>query len=148
MSGRFGIFKCLVFEHLKLVIGCTDLKNLDFLGDRTEGFDNFLSREHTFVPKNIHAQAKHHERVSSAQEFRKFLMAHAILPQFSRPLRDWSAHSSLPSTACWAIIRASLRDFTLQTAVAARGLERNAPRTERLGSDPAMIHRPGKAWKM
>ena len=28
----------------------------------------------------IHAQAKHHERVSSAEEFRKFLMAHAILP--------------------------------------------------------------------
>jgi REP-associated tyrosine transposase len=28
----------------------------------------------------IHAQAKHHERVSSAEEFRRFLMAHAILP--------------------------------------------------------------------
>jgi len=28
----------------------------------------------------IHVQAKHHERVSSAEEFRKFLMAHAILP--------------------------------------------------------------------
>jgi putative transposase len=27
----------------------------------------------------IHAQAKHHERVSPAEEFRKFLMAHAIL---------------------------------------------------------------------
>ncbi len=28
----------------------------------------------------IHTQAKHRERVSSAEEFRKFLMAHAILP--------------------------------------------------------------------
>jgi hypothetical protein len=25
-------------------------------------------------------RAKHHERVSSAEEFRKFLMAHAIVP--------------------------------------------------------------------
>src|SRR6266702_3096379 len=29
---------------------------------------------------SIHAQAKHHERVSSAEEFRKFLLAHAMLP--------------------------------------------------------------------
>jgi hypothetical protein len=28
----------------------------------------------------IHAQAKHHERLSSAEEFRKFLVAHAMLP--------------------------------------------------------------------
>jgi hypothetical protein len=28
----------------------------------------------------IQAQAKHHERRSSAEEFRKFLMAHAMLP--------------------------------------------------------------------
>jgi hypothetical protein len=28
----------------------------------------------------IHAQAKHHEWVSSAEEFRKFLMAQAMLP--------------------------------------------------------------------
>ena len=28
----------------------------------------------------IQAQAKHHERVSSAEEFIKFMMAHAILP--------------------------------------------------------------------
>ena len=47
----------------------------------------------------------------------------------------------------WAIIRSSLRDFTLQTAVATPGLERNAPRTEPCASDPALISRPGKAWK-
>ena len=29
---------------------------------------------------DIHAQAKHHELVRSAEEFRKFLMAHAMLP--------------------------------------------------------------------
>src|SRR5258708_32232578 len=40
--------------------------------------------------------------------------------------------NSTPSTACWAIIRPSLRDFRLQTAVTARGLERNALRTERV----------------
>jgi hypothetical protein len=67
---------------------------------------------------------------------------------FSRPLRDWSTHSWLPSTACWAIIRPSLRDSTLQTAVAARGLERNAHRTEQLWvrscHDSAVPATPGK----
>jgi hypothetical protein len=28
----------------------------------------------------IHAQARHHEQVSSAEELRNFLMAHAMLP--------------------------------------------------------------------
>jgi putative transposase len=36
--------------------------------------------QHEKTVAYIHAQAKHHERVSSAEEFRKFLMAHAILP--------------------------------------------------------------------
>ena len=39
----------------------------------------------------------------------------------------------------WAIIRSSLRDFALQTAVASPGLERNAPRTEACACDPAVI---------
>jgi len=38
----------------------------------------------------------------------------------------------------WAIIRSSLRDFALQTAVATPGLERNAPRTELCACDPAL----------
>ena len=42
----------------------------------------------------------------------------------------------------WAIIRSSLRDFTLQTAVATPGLERNAHRTEPCACDPALISRP------
>ncbi len=69
--------------------------------------------------------------------------------RISRPSRDWSSWPMVPSTGSaldlcsnpvklvcaepyWAIIRSSLRDFALQTAVATPGLERNAHRTERL----------------
>src|SRR5882757_9593686 len=43
----------------------------------------------------------------------------------------------------WAIIRSSLRDFARQTAVAARGLEGNAPRTELCACDPALDQQSG-----
>src|SRR5216683_4381984 len=73
--------------------------------------------------------------------------------RISRPLRDWSSWPIVPSTGSalylrsrpvqlvcaepyWAIIRSSLRDFALQTAVATPGLERNAPRTELCACDP------------
>src|SRR5882672_741232 len=45
-------------------------------------------------------------------------------------------HALFATQHRWAIIRSSLRDFTLQTAVAARGLERNAHHTERLWVRP------------
>ncbi len=49
---------------------------------------------------------------------------------FSRPLRDWSTHSSPPSTACWAIIRPSLRDCYDTNSCRNSGPDRNSPRTE------------------
>src|SRR6266851_2039507 len=75
--------------------------------------------------------------------------------RISRPLRDWSSWPIVPSTGSalyhrshpvqlvcakpyWAMIRSSLRDFALQTAVATPGLERNAPRTELCDCDPAL----------
>src|SRR5258708_3701046 len=82
--------------------------------------------------------------------------------RISRPFRDWSCWPMVSSTGSalyllsnslqlvcadpyWANIRSSLRDFALQTAVATPGLERNAPRTEPCGCDPALIQPPGKA---
>src|SRR6267154_355888 len=75
--------------------------------------------------------------------------------RISRPLRDWSSCPIVPSTGSalylcshpvqlvcaepyWAMIRSSLRDFALQTAVATPGLERNAPRTGLCAGDPAL----------
>src|SRR6266571_2352326 len=82
--------------------------------------------------------------------------------RISRPVRDWSSWPIVPSTGSalylrshpvqlvcaepyWAIIRSSLRDFALQTAVATPGLERNAPRTELCACDPALDQQSGKA---
>src|SRR5882724_4702267 len=82
--------------------------------------------------------------------------------RISRPLRDWSYWPIVPSTGSalylrshpvqlvcaepyWAIIRSSLRDFTLQTAVATRGRERNAASTELCACDPALDQQSGKA---
>src|SRR5712671_5823243 len=82
--------------------------------------------------------------------------------RISRPLRDWSFWPIGPSTGSalylcshpvqlvcaepyWAIIRPSLRDFTLQTAVATPGLERNASSTELCACDPALDQQSGKA---
>src|ERR1700720_4369063 len=82
--------------------------------------------------------------------------------RISRPLRDWSSWPIVPSTGSalylrahpvqlvcaepyWAIIRSSLRDFALQTAVTTPGLERNAPSTELCACDPALDQQSGKA---
>src|SRR5258707_12413990 len=75
--------------------------------------------------------------------------------RISRPLRDWSSWPIGPSTGSalylrshpvqlvcaepyWAIIRPSLRDFALQTAVTTPGLDRNAPSTRLCACDPAL----------
>src|SRR5260370_20112838 len=75
--------------------------------------------------------------------------------RISRPLRDWSSWPIVPSTGSaldlrshpvklvcaepyWAIIRSSLRDFALQTAVTTPGLESNAPSTELCACDLAL----------
>jgi len=82
--------------------------------------------------------------------------------RISRPLRDWSSWPIVPSTGSapylrshpvqlvcaepyWAIVRSSLRDFALQTAVTTPGLERNAPSTELCACDPALDQQSGKA---
>src|SRR5882762_12036788 len=82
--------------------------------------------------------------------------------RISRPLRDWSSWPIVPSTGSalylrshpvqlvcaepyWAIIRASLRDFALQTAVTTPGPERNAPSTGLCACDPALDQQSGKA---
>jgi hypothetical protein len=75
--------------------------------------------------------------------------------RISRPLRDWSSWPMVPSTGSalylrshpvqlvcaepyWAMIRSSLRDFALQTAVTTPGPERNAPSTGLCACDPAL----------
>ncbi len=72
--------------------------------------------------------------------------------KFSRPRGTGPRILRYPSTACRGIIGPSLRDSTLQTAVATPGLERNAPRTKRLWvrsyHDSAVPLRPGVPWDL
>jgi len=59
-----------------------------------------------------------------------------------------SCTAGMPAEPYWAIIRSSLRDFAIQTAVTTPGLEGNAPRTELCACDPALDQQSGKPGQM